>query len=154
MVDKIVILGNYQEWLDYCLLDLKKIDNAKLINTPYLIPVKSYLKFLAKLSFSKRLGILNYPLQCLWFPYFCKKISNNKNISILLIMYDHNCLAYNIPFLMYLKKHFKKIRLVYVFTNIIKGSGANKYNFTEKLKDYYDLVYAFDENDAKKYKFN
>jgi hypothetical protein len=66
----------------------------------------------------------------------------------ILMIYDRNILANNKEFLQYVRNHKKNVKLVYVFTNIIRLSGAGENGFIDDLKHYYDAVYAFDPMDS------
>jgi hypothetical protein len=93
------------------------------------------------------------PLKKIWFSHFANSISNEKKEPILLVIYDRNKLANNIDFLDYLRNKFENIKLVYMFTNVARISGASANDFLDKLKDYYDVVYAFDPIDSTNYGF-
>ena len=56
-------------------------------------------------------------------------------------------------FLKYLKKHFKNIKLAYIFTNIVNYTAAKEKKYLDKLNSWYDIVFAFDPKDAEKYNF-
>ena len=151
---KIVIMGNGNDWCEKSLTDIKYYENTKLINTPLPYTTKGIVAKLIKLHYSQTIEkYFELPFKRVWYSFFSKYISDNPNEPLVLVIYDRNRLANNIPFLMYLRNHFKTIKLVYVFTNIVKISGAGNNNFLDKLNDYFDVVYAFDPNDAIKYNF-
>ena len=146
--EQVIVLGNYNEWLDKSLTDLKNKKNCKLINT-YLPCNNKILLRMASIHYSPRLNKrIKMPFKRIWYRYFCKCIFPKKEAKILVIIYDWNILGCNESFLKYLKKHFKNLSLVYVFTNIIQITNATKTNFVPRLKLYYDLVYSFEEKDA------
>ena len=147
---KIVILGNGTEWLKYSLNDIKKRDDVIFIND--LFPCKNkFLKTIIRLHYSKRIHL---PFKNVWNRYLKKSIFNclGEYDELVFVFYDWNRLATNKSFLRMLKK-IPKITMVYVFTNIIEVTYANLVHFVDDLKTYYDLVFAFDEKDAKKYNF-
>ena len=146
--DRIIILGNSNEWLDKSLTDFKKKENCVLINK--ILPCNNnFLLKIASIHFSNKLNSkIKIPFKKIWYRYFCNCICKDKNLKLLLIVYDWNKIGCNKGFLNYVRKHFKDISLVYVFTNILKITGANTNKFIGQLKDYYDLVYAFEESDA------
>lgn len=153
MIDrKIVIIGNGQEWCLYSINDLVK-QNGKLINKPY--PINGKIShFFVHLHFSSKINKkIKLPLKRLWFSSFAKNISSNRTDPLLLIFYDWNSISNNAGFLYFLRKYFQDVKLVYMFTNVARISGANKNGFLNRLNDYYDIVYAFDPLDAEKYGF-
>lgn len=149
----IVILGNGHEWCEKSLADFKNIENTKIINSIFPCE-KDSIPRLLKLHFSDKLNkIITLPFKKLWFPYFAKNISKDIKKPLLIIIYDRNKLANNIQFLEYIKKKYYDVKLIYIFTNIAKISGASRYGFLDKLDRFYDLVYAFDPADSKQYGF-
>lgn len=154
MERKIVILGNATDWCQKSLNDINKYDNIKLLNSNYLCDLNKIQQFLIKIQFSYKLNhIFNVPLKRIWFKKVRKNISLDKNDNLLIIVYDRSFLSQNEKFIKYLRNYYKDCKIVYLFTNIVKYSGAKEYNFVEKLNKVYDLVYAFDYEDAKKYNF-
>lgn len=154
MKEKIIILGNSQDWCERSLSDFKKMDNVKMNNYKYFRKVNSFTKFLARIHFSYKLNrIIELPFKKIWYSKIKKFVNAKKDEKVIFIIYDRNVLANNIKFINYLRKNFKDCRLVYMFTNIVNISGAGENNFVLKLNQYYDVVYAFDPEDSKKYNF-
>lgn len=153
MIDrKIVILGNKQEWCKYSLSDFAKYD-ARLINS--IFPgKKTVFHKLIRLHYSEKMNrIVNLPLKRIWYKIFCDDILPNTERPLLLIIYDWNKLGNDEGFLSYVKHRYKDVKMVYMFTNIAKISGAMKNSFIGKLKEFYDVIYAFDEEDSRRYGF-
>lgn len=154
MQEKIVFLGNGQEWCEKSLSDFKEFKNVKVINYKYLCNLNKFLNFFAKIHFSYKVNsIINLPFKSLWFKKIINEINEKKEEDIIIIIYDRSLFANNIKFIKYLRKNFSRCKLVYMFTNIVKISGASDNDFVSKLNEMYDLVYAFDPVDAKKYNF-
>lgn len=148
---KNVILGNGEEWCKLCLSEILDKENVSLCNS--LFPVKRKIsQKIAKLYFRIN-KIIKLPFKKLWYSKFCKNLRLNEKDNFNLIIYDWNRLGNDIKFLDYVKKHFPNVKLAYVFTNIVKITGAATNKFVDKLNLYYDTVFAFDETDAKKYNF-
>ena len=155
MKEKIVVLGNGNDWCEKSLNDFKKLENVKVINSKYLCNLNKLTNILAKIHFSHKINeIINLPFKSLWFKKIRNNISDNNDENIIIIIYDRSIFANNVKFLKYLRKSFVNCKLVYLFTNIVKISGASDNKFVDKLNDYYDIVYAFDPSDAPKYNFN
>ena len=150
---RIVVLGKECQWLDYSIKDLKKIPNTDYFGNP--LPTKNdMLNILSRIHFSEKVNsIIKLPFKSIWYCYFANNICRNSNDNLILVIYDRNRLGNRRDFLDYLKKHFSNIKLVYVFTDLVSVSGANKNNFVDDLSEYYDVVYAFEEDEAKKYGF-
>ncbi len=152
MEKKIVVLGNGLEWCKYSLSDFEK-NGSRVINSDF--PCSSHIvEKIVCLHYANRINnLVKLPLKKIWFPYFANCISKNKNQPILLVIYDRNKLANNFEFLNYLRKSFKDIKLVYMFTNVARISGASANGCLDKLKNYYDVVYAFDPMDSVEFGF-
>ena len=154
MKEKVVILGNGQDWCLRSLSGFEQFENVKIINSKYACNLKGLLKSIAKIHFSYKLNkIINLPFKSLWFKKILKDINIEGDKRLIIIIYDRNLMANNEKFIKYLRKKIPNCKLVYMFTNIVKISGASDNNFVLKLNDNYDIVYAFDPNDAKRYNF-
>ena len=154
MKEKIIILGNGQDWCEKSLADVKKMKNVELINSKFLYNFNKFFELLIRIHFSYKLNkIVNLPFKSIWFKSITKDIDKMSNENTIFVIYDRNILANNTKFLKYLRNKYKNCKLVYMFTNIANISGASDNNFVLKLNEYYDIVYAFDPEDAKKYNF-
>lgn len=156
MKEKIVVLGNGEDWCEKSLTDFKKMENVKIINRKYLYNFDKFASLLIKIHFSYKLNkIVNLPFKYIWIKKVMEAIDIEKtdNQNIIFIIYDRSFLSNNISFLKCLRKKYINCKLVYMFTNIVNISGASDNNFVSKLSEYYDIVYAFDPEDAKKYNF-
>lgn len=153
-MNNIVILGNGNDWCEKSLNDFSYMNNVKIINSKYLCEIKGITKYLAKIHFSYRINkIIKLPFKFLWFKKIKNNISRTNIEDLIIIIYDRSLFANNVKFLNYLRKEFKNCKLVYMFTNIVNISGAGDNNFVYRLNEFYDVVYAFDPADAKKYNF-
>lgn len=73
---------------------------------------------------------------------------------IIVLIYDWSRISVDFGFLRSLRKKFSQIAICYMFTNIADKSGANYFGIIDKLKDNYDVVFAFDRLDAQTYGFS
>lgn len=154
MENKIVVLGNGSDWCGYSLHDLQAKEKGRLINSRYPFPEKGILNTLLRAHYSQKLNRwFELPGKTLWYRPFCRYICKDRNCNLVLVIYDRNQLANNVRFLKYLRRYFPNLSLVYVFTNVVRISGASNNNFVSHLKEYYDVVYAFDPGDAPRYGF-
>jgi hypothetical protein len=78
----------------------------------------------------------------------------NSKAENVIIFYDWNYLPTDKKFLDGIRKKDPNAKLVYVFTNIVKITGANKWGILDKLNEWFDAVFAFDPEDAKRYGFH
>ena len=153
-MEKIVVLGNGSDWCDISLTDLHHQENCLILNDDLPCSTKSILGRLAWIHYSRKINkIIKLPLKNMWFPYFAKYIAAKCDDKLYIIIYDRHRLANNEAFLVYIKKRYTNVKLIYVFTNIVSISGAKENKFIEKLNDYYDVVYAFDPSDVPRYQF-
>lgn len=151
---RISVLGNGTDWCEQSLEGLR-ILGAKILNGMLPCPGSTLRYKLARFHFSRRIERhIRLPGRALWYPYFCRFLCAPPDEKQLIVIYDRHILANDPGFLRYLREHYKKARLVYVFTNICSISGASGNDFIEKLKGFYDAVYAFDPADAEKYGFS
>lgn len=150
----IVILGNGVDWGAVCLAGIKQY-NAKIINTVFPCDDQSFMEMISKVllapSRSKMFPlVIRYKL----YNYFFRYMDLNNHPESWIIIYDHNRLCNDTTFLSYIKRRMPNVKLIYIFTNIAKLSYASDKNFLGELKKYYDIVFAFDPEDAKKYGFS
>ena len=151
---RIVILGNGNDWCELSLSSVANLDNVKVINAPLPYDLKHFLSKICKLHYSQTIEKhFEMPLKSAWFGYFANYICHDRNAELIVLIYDRHRLANNTAFLTYLRKHFANIKLIYLFTNIIKISGAILNDYVGELNKYYDRVYAFDPSDAPRYGF-
>ena len=76
-----------------------------------------------------------------------------KNTDSIIVFYDWNIYAKDLGFIQYLKRKLPKAKIIYLFSNIVRISGAVKYGVIEELKNVYDGGYAFDKEDSEQYGF-
>ena len=144
---KIVVLGCQNDW---CAASLDKPIKENIIKYFDKIVVDNLF---FKLLFSSKINhIFKVPLK---FVYY-KKIDEIINISgnEIILVYDQFNLNCDINLYRYLKKAHPNITLVYLFTNIIEHSKARYYKYDTKLRDFFDFVFCFDREDAKKYEYD
>lgn len=154
--EKLVIFGNGTDWCEKSLAGLLKHDNVLLINEKIIVNGK-ILNKLANIHYSTRINrVLQLPFKSIWFKWFDNYINTRLPINgnSVLLFYDRNRFAYEDKFLMYLRKKYPGIKLVYIFTNIVKYTAATELKYLDKLNKWYDVVFAFDLVDAKKYQFS
>lgn len=154
--DKIVIFGNGTDWCEKSLSDLIHRESVLFINGK--IPVENnVLNKLANIHYSHKLNsIVNLPGKSIWFNQFDEYINERLKISgdSVFLFYDRNRFSYDADFLKYLRSRYPGIKLAYIFTNIVKYTAATEFGYLSRLNDWYDVVYAFDPKDAKRYGFS
>ena len=151
---KLFIFLNVNEWCSVTLNKLTQKRNVYLIND--VLPLVRF-KHLAKIHYSHKLNhYCDIPLKAIWFHRVCKFIEENadRNDEIVLLIYDWNYFGSTKQFPKYIRKHFNKIKIAYIFTNIVKGSFAYSRSYVNNLNIWYDVIFAFDLEDAKKYSFS
>lgn len=74
--------------------------------------------------------------------------------EVKIIFYDRSRASYDFKLIKYLRKKIPGVRIGYLFSDIVSKSGAQAFNIVYCLNEYYDKVFSFDKNDAKKYGFN
>lgn len=154
MPDRILILGNGMDWCEKSVSVLCQNKNISLLNNK--VPVNGKWKNqLARIYFSWRINkLFPMPFKSIWYKQlglYLKKLGFDKGGCI--IIYDHNVFGGEETFIGYIRKKYPVAKMVYVFTNIVEFTSAKEKNYVEKLNDWYDVVFAFDPEDAKKYNF-
>lgn len=153
-LNKVIVLANPAEWCYYSWKGV--LADKKILFFKDGIPLNSegLLKMLWKKHFSlNKSHSLRFPLRFVWYKRMCKDMGLNNVDNIVLITYDWNTLALDHLFYSYIRKNYSNVKLVYLFSNIVKITGANYYGYLNNLKLYYDQIYAFDKCDAQKYGF-
>lgn len=156
MSEKIVIIGNGIDWLDGCYSGFQA-DNVFYNNNR--IPLKSGnrgIDLLIRCWFSVRDRkhlVIQLPFRSIWYRFSVFRGFISENDKIKFIIYDHNRISLDKAYVAWLRKKYKNCSVSYVFTNIASKSGAGDYGALGKLNKMYDHVFAFDEEDSRKYGF-
>ena len=150
---KITIWGNATEWCYYCWKSyLDKHPQVKFYK--YSFPLPSINPFIYRILFKlynpQGKGMVFRPFLRIIMQFFLRFKKRDNNI---LVVYDWNELATDRVFMRDLKRRYPNMVIVYVFTNIVKYTGATKWGILQELNSYYDAVFAFDKLDAQKYNF-
>ena len=151
---KLFVLGNGVDWCEISLSKLIKRENVYMLNEK--LPLVKNHK-VARIHFSNKLNKhFDVPFKSIWFRSVKKYILDNsdRNDEIVLLVFDWNVFGGEKQFVRYIRKKIKNIRIVYIFTNIVKGSYAIQKKYVEKLNEWYDVVFAFDPIDSEKYGFS
>lgn len=153
--DRLIIFGNGQDWCKQSLRYLAGCEEVLIINEE--IPVDGrMLNLLAHTHYSVNINRhVKLPFKFAWYKKFDSYINTRLTISekSVILFYDRNRFANDVKFLTYLRKKYPGIKLAYMFTNIVKYTAATELNYLDKLNQWYDVVFAFDPEDAKKYNF-
>ena len=151
---KYTVLGNGTGW---CVNSWKSsINELGITFINEILPYKgnkllSFLCFVHYRIRSKYLRIL--PFTCIWYKHFERRLELDKDAENILIIYDWNFVSRDFAFLNYLRRKYQNIRIVYLYSNIVKASGSEVYHITNYLLKHYDHVFAFDKLDSEKYGF-
>lgn len=151
----IVFLGNGTDWCEKSLIGFRNYPKVSVINEKIIIDGRIASK-LVNLHYSHRINEkIELPFKSIWYRGFDAYINKHHKLTddTVVVFYDRNRFAYDDSFLSYLKKKYPRIKLAYIFTNIVKYTAAMELGYLHKLNDWYDVVYAFDPEDAKKYGF-
>lgn len=151
---KYIILSNGQQWCTNCWKAAVDNDKVRFIETQLPLDKTSVFYKLAfrHIRFKSRSPFL-LPFVSVWHNLFDKNLAIDDSVNTVLIVYDWNTLTKDLSFFSYLRRKHNNLRLVYMFSNIVAISGAKYYKITEKLNDYFDIVFAFDKEDSAKYNF-
>ena len=154
MIKKLIILGNGVDWCSKSLIGFINNPSVFVINKK--IPVNEKAEKVARVYFSYKMNRhISMPLKKCWYSWIGNRIQEKTTdgCNTCLLVYDHNVFGGEKTFVEYMRKKFSKIKIAYIFTNIVELSAAKEKNYVEKLNDWYDVVFAFEPEDAKKYNF-
>ena len=155
-MSKLYVLGNHVDWCEISLQRLIAHRNVVFFNGLFPINGATCSK-LCKLTFSRKLNsYIPVPLKRFWFSLMAKNlgIDSDERNEVWVLVYDHNILGENSKWISFLKDKYPNIKAAYIFTNIAKLSRASELGYLEQLNSWYDVVFAFDPEDAKKYGFS
>lgn len=152
-MNKLFILGNGADWCETSLKGLCDIEGVSLIN--YKMPINNpFIRKIAHFHFSQRVNaLIKLPLKRIWYEKINKQLKIDLKGRNCLLIFDHNVMGRDEQFLQFIRKKEPDIILAYIFTNFVRGSSALAQGYVDKLTKMYDLVFAFDPLDQKKYGF-
>lgn len=149
-----IVVSNDGELYDYVYRDLNHSSYTYFDNH---FPKNKILKILMKISFSRKLNrFINVPFKRFWIKYRAKYYK--RIFEQMPVRYKNKCIVLFsdcIPFEKYhfsemLKKIIPDVKIVYFFQDII-SADTSKIEFLNHYKENVDLIYSFDNNDAKNY---
>lgn len=150
---KYIIIGNGQEWCYYCWKSAIN-NNVVFYNGISEIISNRFLSKICNNHFSKKKVTDSLsPIRKIWYARLYKSLGLKSNYKYVVVFYDYGVLARDLDFIDYIRRKSPHTKLVYLFTNIVRISGARKHGILDILLNYYDQVFAFDPNDAVDYKF-
>lgn len=150
-----IIFGQGQDW---CLYSWKSVVDGKRIifyNNIKDIIGYSFLGRLCQKHFSFwRRHYDHLPLRSIWYRLIFRALKMDIGTNYRLLFYDWGSLSRDLSFIKYIKKRRPDINLIYLFSNVVKISGAEKYGILNDLPNCFDRVFAFDKEDASRYGFD
>lgn len=156
MNKRLIIACNGTDWGEKSLSLLKKNESVFICNQK--IPINGRIKsILARGHFSYTINErINLPFKSMWFRSIddALKVDVEEGEDKYLLFYDRNRAGGEESYLRHLRKKYPHYKYIYIFTNIVKHSAAGEHNYLNRLNDWYDVVFAFDPEDAKKYNFS
>ena len=148
-----IILSNGTQWCYNCWKSAVS-DNVRFINKAVPYTGSSIMYWLCCMHYRFHMPSLRLlPFTSIWYNNFIKTLNINKDITTVLIIYDWSFLSKDLRFLKKIKKEYPRLYIVYLFSNIVKVSGARLYGLLDHLKENFDVIFAFDQEDEKKYGF-
>lgn len=156
-----IVIGNEQEWCTYSWSAVKSCNNVTFYDSIFKAIDNSLLRNICRKHFSlnwKRKGVhkhkrVSLPFRCIWYKLLFQSLGLNPNKNYRIIFYDWGAIAKDLGFIKYIKKHHPNVKMAYLFSNIVRISGAVQYGTLDKLSKTFDQVFAFDKVDAQNYQF-
>lgn len=152
---KYIVIGNGQEWCRYSWKGYNGVENVSFINNFYNSISNPFLRWLCKKHFGY-LKIVKTPLpfKNIWYPFIFKRLGlDDPDSRYILIFYDWGPLAKDLKFIKFIRRRLLDAKIIYLFSNVVRISGAMKYGTFDELKKVFDQIYAFDKADAENYGF-
>lgn len=155
---KYIVIGNAVEWCKASWYEeIKTNKNLYFLNETIPHLPNRFLRKICNVHYSQKLNKrFNFPGKRIWYKAFSKSlgIEFDDEEKYVLIVYDWSRLSRDFNFFAYLKKKCRRLKIVYLFTNIAAISGARMYGVLDELTGVFDRVFAFDPKDAERYDFD
>jgi len=151
---KYTILANSLEWCKYSWLGALKDKNIHYIHDPHPFKRGSLMNFLWKIHYHFWGKHFFLPFKSIWYKAMLKSYGLTPDEQNRIILYDRNILSTDFHFWAYVRNALPDVKIVYLFSNVVRVSGASDYGIIEKLNDVFDIVFAFDKKDAERYSFS
>ena len=150
------VLGNGAEWCYYSWKGaLDTDDSIHFYNEAIPFEGPRVLKYLCLTHYSQRFNAKRrLPFKKVWYKRILRGLKIDAENENFLIVYDRNRLLYDLDFFKFIRKKRPGIKLFYLFSNIVKYTGAQNMGILNSLNSYFDKVFAFDRTDALKYHFS
>lgn len=150
------VLGNGTEWCYYSwkgVLDIDKSIHFFNDGIPFFGP--RFLRVLCQAHYALRFNVKRrLPFKRIWYSRILKGLGIDGSMENFLIIYDRNRLLFDLGFFSYVRKKTPGIKIIYLFSNIVKYTGANDWGILGELNKVFDKVFAFDKTDAERYGFS
>lgn len=152
MEKKYTVLANSLEWCKYSWS--QRTQNVNYIHEPNPYSFHSIMWWIWKIFYGVMRKGIRLPYGKFLYPYMLKSYNLNANDENIIVVYDRNVLTLDFKFWNYLRKKLPNVKIVYLFSNIVKYTGAEEAGITNQLLDVFDQVFAFDKIDSEKYGFD
>ena len=151
---KYIVFDNATEWCFHCWKEADDNNRVRFLKGRIPFVGHSILRWICwhHMIYTSKL-VYRLPFTSLWFKRLEKAINIDDTCDTVLIVYDWSVLSRYFNFWNYLRKRHKRIKVVYLFSNVLRVTGANRYHIIDSLNKNYDLVFAFDKVDAEKHAF-
>lgn len=133
---------------EICLRDISKWENV-IITSRYMEHAGAMLRFFRRMCFSKTVNnIVSVPFKKIFYPmYFKNTFKDDKPLCFIFC-----CHYEDVEYIRYLRKKYPDCRIIKMHRDLIKLWRQKHPDFTEKvIKELFDVVMAYDENEAKEY---
>lgn len=116
---------------------------------------RNFLSFLRRIHWSSKIQkVINLPLKSFWIILLLKKYKKVLNLKyedkIIFLMIGANYSLEENGFSKLVRKFFCNAKIIYFFCDLIDKDKYRKL-FIENFRDRADIIYSFDNEDAKKY---
>jgi hypothetical protein len=132
-----------------CYDDIIGLDNVRYIK--YLKPSNKLVQFIYRIHHSEKINkYINIPLKRIWFGLYFKNDFKDTN-PICFLFFGRNLPLEKYGYVKYLKNKYFNSKFVCFFQDLI---SEHKNIDVLHIKNIFDLVITYDQNDAKKFEIN
>lgn len=152
---KYIVQTNGTQWCYNCWKSVADGNKIRFLEKAMPYTGNSLMYWLCYTHYRFRSPVLRLlPFTSIWYNKFKKTFNIDKDVDTVLIIYDWCFLTKDFKFLKKIRKDYPRLHIVYLFSNIVMVTGARLYRILDKLNDNFDMVFAFDKEDAKQYHFD
>ena len=146
---KYIIGGSPNDYYDACYSDVINCPEVEYFRTP-IDGANPVLRFLFNRHFGGKINLfIDLPGKSFWNRYMLKG-NQKKTDKVCFLLFSHYLQYVDLGFISHLRRTYPNCKIVMFFQDLVRKS---KYECPERIKEQFDLVLSFDQDDCKNYGF-